>query len=62
MRIVWLIPKSFMYSTIICNNLLSVECLPNIKVIYMVEEHYQYIIYEDGNMTFGNKSFAQNCI
>ena len=50
------------YWTNICNNLLSVECLPDIKVIYTVKEHQQYILYEDGNMTFRNKSFAQNCI
>ena len=37
--IVWLIPESLMYLTNICNNLLSVECLPDIKVIYTVKEH-----------------------
>ena len=34
-----LIPESIMYLTNICNNLLSVECLPDIKVIYTVKEH-----------------------
>ena len=38
-RIVWLILESIMYLTNICNNLLSVECLPDIKVIYTVKEH-----------------------
>ena len=37
--IVWLIPESIIYLTNGCNKLLSVECLPDIKVIYTVKEH-----------------------
>ena len=37
--IVRLTPESIMYLTNICNNLLSVECLHDIKMIYRAKEH-----------------------